>query len=489
MRSFGDRRLAIAAGTCLVAVSVWWFARTHWNTLYDDAFIYLRYVRNLGNGCGLRFNCSGEAVEGFTGPLFLALLWLGSLVTNQLIDLCQYVGAVALIGACGFAIATAAALAPRGKDTPAWLAAALAMATALALALDHFVLLNANIGMETSTAALTVAVLGYAVVTERPRLTAVAAVLAMLARPEAVLFVIALPLLPWMRRVRLLVPVAAAVVALVVARLVIFDALAPNTYYAKSGGSLRHIAIGLAYVVDIVRDFPLTVLAITWLVDRKREHVYLLAVAGAWLVFFLRSGGDTFAYSRLWFPLVPTLTAMGIAGAARYRPPIALVLALAITVRAAIAHHIPAQHTNPRVVEWAAIGTYLRQHSPRGTLVATVPIGAIGYYSSLPILDLVGLTDRTIARSGNSVPTELLTKQWIGHERNDTEYVLARKPHWIVTTMIQPQPWTLATARAGFWADWLLLQAIKSGAAPYVVHDAEVQPGRHVLMFEYQGAR
>jgi hypothetical protein len=136
-----------------------------------------------------------------------------------------------------------------------------------------------------------------------------------------------------------------------------------------------------------------------------------------------------------------------------------------------------------------AIGTYLRQHSPRGALVATVPIGAIGYYSSLPILDLVGLTDRTIARSGNGVPRELLTRTWIGHERNDTEYVLARKPQWIVTTMIQPEPWTLATARAGFWADWLLLQAIKRGAAPYAVHDAEVQPGRHALMFEYQGAR
>ena len=33
-------------------------------------------------------------------------------------------------------------------------------------------------------------------------------------------------------------------------------------------------------------------------------------------------------------------------------------------------------------------------------------------------------------------------------------------------------------------ADWLLLQEIKAGRAPYRVHDAEVLPGDHVLMFE-----
>jgi hypothetical protein len=117
--------------------------------------------------------------------------------------------------------------------------------------------------------------------------------------------------------------------------------------------------------------------------------------------------------------------------------------------------------------------------------VATVPIGAIGYYSRLPIIDLVGLTEPDIARAGRSVPVELLTKLWIGHERNCTECVLARAPTLIVTTMHRDQPWReLSEARTGFYADWLLLQEIKAGRAPYRVHDAEVTPGNHVLMFE-----
>jgi hypothetical protein len=235
-----------------------------------------------------------------------------------------------------------------------------------------------------------------------------------------------------------------------------------------------------------VRDFPICVVAVL----AVRRAPYLLAVAGAWLVFFVRTGGDTFEYSRLWFPLVPALTAVAIAELVRlvrYRKAlvaVAPVVALAAAARAAVVHAIPPQGTSPRVLQWAAIGTYLRQHEPKGTLIATVPIGAIGYYSNLPILDEVGLADREIAHAGRSVPSQLLTKGWIGHERNDLPYVLARAPKLVVTTMVAENEWTLAGARVGFWPEWLLLQEIKAGRAPYHVRDLEIAPGTHVLAFE-----
>jgi hypothetical protein len=211
---------------------------------------------------------------------------------------------------------------------------------------------------------------------------------------------------------------------------------------------------------------------------------YVWIVALAWLAFFLRSGGDTFEYSRLWFPLVPALTALAFGAVARIRAAAAAALAVIVAVRAMSAHDIPPQGASERLIEWMAVGDFVRTHYPPQALVATVPIGAIGYYSNRPILDLVGLTDQTIARYGNGVPRQLLTKQWIGHERNDTAYVLARAPQLIVMTAHRDHPWTLAEARAGFWADYELLRAIKAGAAPYHVVDAEVLPGDHVLMFE-----
>jgi hypothetical protein len=501
-------RSAVAIGTAIVAVAAVWFARGHWDTVYDDALIYLRYVRNLHAGCGLSFNCGEAPVEAFTSPLYLAVLWVGSLLTAHWIDLTQIIGVGCLIAAGGLAVATAAALAADPEHPSAapvaesersergegggWARATgrakrgpvAALATAMVLALDPFVLLNANTGMETAMAAAVVALIAYAAVTRRPRLLVASAVLCTLLRPEGLLFVLALPLVE--RRWRYLAVAAAGVLAITAVRYAIFGDVLPNTYYAKSGGTWRHAELGLAYIAEAIRDFPICVVAVlAW-----RRAPYLLAVAGVWLAFFVRTGGDTFAYSRLWFPLVPALTAVAIAELARlarYRRELAAAapaVAIAVATRAAIVHAIPRQGTSPRVLQWAAIGTYLRAHEPRNTLIATVPIGAIGYYSSLPILDEVGLADRTIAHAGRSVPAEYLTKLWIGHERNDVDYVVARAPAVVVTTMVSDAPWTLAGAKVGFWAEWLLLQEIRAGRAPYHVRDLEVTPGTHVLAFE-----
>lgn len=485
-------RLAVALGCAFVIACVIRFAFAHWDSIYDDAFIYLRYVRNLDNGCGLRFNCRGDAVEGFTGPLYVAVLWAGSLVTDRLIWLCQVVGTISLAVACSLAIMVAARLtdATRSPFAPA----VLCLAVAAVLGLDDFAMLNAVIGLETAMAAAVFSLLALAAVTDRPRLLIASTCAFVLLRPEALVFVLALPALPVIRRARYLIVVVGFVVFVTAVRYALFDSLLPNTYYAKSGGTLRHAVLGLAYIRDAIIDFPLVILAPLALWHaRCRPVAFLLGGSAAWVAFFLRSGGDTFEYSRLVFPLVPVLSALALAGvfelcARRWRLQVARAVVVAFAVafagRAWIAHAIPEQHAHPRVVEWSATGTYLRTHVPRGTLVATVPIGAIGYYSQLPILDLVGLTEPAIARAGRSVPVELLTKQWIAHERHNTEYVLARAPTWIVTTMVRDRAWTLADARAGFWADWLLLQEIKTGRAPFHVHDAEVTPGRHVLMFE-----
>jgi arabinofuranosyltransferase len=465
------------------------FARDHWDSLYDDTFIYLRYVKNLRAGCGLRFNCDGPAVEGFTAPLYLAVLWLGSFVTDQLIALCQVVGTICMIAMSGLSIAAAIWLGRTRR-----IGVALAIAVALVIALDPFEKLNAVIGMETAMAAMVFSLLLFAAILQRPKLLLVAVIAGVLLRPEGALFVVALPLLPWMRRRPYLIAAAAALVAITVVRFAIFGELVPNTYLAKSGGTARHLELGLSYIADAIVDFPLAFAApLALLIASHRRAVgYVLVVTLGWIAFFLRSGGDTFAYSRLIFPLVPALSVLALAGLAELVARrstlggIAAVLACSVGVgtRAAIVHAIPPQHANERVVGWVATGLYLRKHFPHAT-VATVPIGAIGYYSNLPILDLVGLTEPAIAKEGRTVPEDLLTKMWIGHERNFVEYVLDRAPTVIVTTMERSTPWVeLADTRAGFYADWLVLQEIKAGRAPYHVFDAEVTPGEHVLMFE-----
>ena len=66
--SASRERIVIAGGVAVAAAAaIVMFARSHWDSLYDDSFIYLRYARNLHAGCGPSFNCDGAYVEGFTG--------------------------------------------------------------------------------------------------------------------------------------------------------------------------------------------------------------------------------------------------------------------------------------------------------------------------------------------------------------------------------------------------------------------------------------
>ena len=72
----------------------------------------------------------------------------------------------------------------------------------------------------------------------------------------------------------------------------------------------------------------------------------------------------------------------------------------------------------------------LRERGEPVRLVAGGAIGAFGYFSDLPIVDLYGLVDPEIARSrpagstgGRSLP---------GHQRSNAELILSRKPDYIL---------------------------------------------------------
>jgi hypothetical protein len=75
---------------------------------------------------------------------------------------------------------------------------------------------------------------------------------------------------------------------------------------------------------------------------------------------------------------------------------------------------------------------------PPKSLVATNAAGALPYWSDLPVIDMLGLTDRHIARR----PAD--SGRWIGHERGDGAYVLSRQPDIIIFGGPEgsPAPWS-----------------------------------------------
>ncbi len=89
---------------------------------------------------------------------------------------------------------------------------------------------------------------------------------------------------------------------------------------------------------------------------------------------------------------------------------------------------------------------FTREEPPPG-LIATSSIGALGFYSRLELLDIVGIVDREIARSEPDVVEGVFLIP--GHQRSNVAHVLSRRPDYIVT----PKPWT-GLYIAAFAAIW-----------------------------------
>jgi hypothetical protein len=140
-----------------------------------------------------------------------------------------------------------------------------------------------------------------AIVVEKTQLIGFLAVLAALTRPEGMLCVLCLPLLKQARNVRFLGSVGLALFVAFLVRLAVFGDVLPNTYFAKSGGTARHAELGLDYLWSFAQDFPLVVLSpLALFMPRARPAtIYIGVVAVIWFGSFLRTGGDTFGYSRL----------------------------------------------------------------------------------------------------------------------------------------------------------------------------------------------
>lgn len=453
-----------------------WFAAQHAGSLYDDAYIYFRYVDSLARGCGLRFNCADPAVEGFSSPLYLALLWVLHAVGGAIDEIALTIGTLSV----ALSIFVAAVIARRATRS-----SVVALGVTLALSADHDLLLNAVTGLETALAMLAVTLLAWSALGSGRGFSALVLV-ALDCRPEAAVFAVTAFLDRRLRSGRVLGVIAVGLALVTLWRWSTFHDVLPNTYWAKAGGTMTHARLGFAYLGEAALAFPSLVLAPFALFNRELRPRTAPILVGAlvWSLSMLRTGGDHFQYARLLVPLVPAAMALAATGVAALLRETACGALL--TVGAAFtfhAHGIPPQHGFDNVRRWQRVGEWLADRHP-GASVATVPIGAIAYFSGARVIDLVGLTVRDIAHSGHSVPEAQLNREWLGHERHDTAWVLAQQPDLVVMTKWRATPWTLAEAKAGFWAELLLLREVKAGRAPYEVADAELEPGVHWLVLQ-----
>jgi arabinofuranosyltransferase len=432
------------------------------NFFHDDAFIELRYAKNLLAGAGLSWN-PGERIEGFTSPLHVSLVSILGACGLDLPTAAHVVNffALAVLIVCtGWAIERASTgsnfVLPRAA---AWLV----LASVLPLAVWVWGGLEAVlVACLVSAAQLPLLrVLPNKAISYRdPLLAGGALALATLARPDAaVLLAAAMGVYLVAGEVRLpqrliftcllAAPTAAVMVAATAFREIYFGDIAPNTYYAKVYGVpvAHRILLGMQYVWGSEEALPpLLLVPLAALVHRplmRRPEVFLLvAQVCACIAYVAWIGGDHMPYARFFVPLVPLLALLAfyVLAEPRARATVhgmAVLGTVVLTVTLAIA--TPPLQMDPAAFVGSIVGRYIGKEWPPGALVALNTAGSTPYYGpDLRYIDMLGLNDRVIART--RIERIVSTAQsWPGHAKGNGQYVLTRNPDFIIAGIAEGQ--------------------------------------------------
>lgn len=435
----GSLRTVAALGA--LAAGLW----LGWKTAFvcDDAFISFRYARNLAQGYGLVWN-KGEWVEGYTNFLWTVMLAgaakLGANIPHAALAGCLLSFVIALTGVI-FAVRK---LAPKPPIVPF-------AAVALAGSVPFYMF--ATSGLETMPGAACI-VLGVCLSMSKTRAalySGLALTCAILMRPDHVLFYACFGLamaiediahsrqslfrrLDFKRYAAYLAPFFLIYVPYYLLRWKAYGDFYPNTYYVKSADK-TYFGQGSVYGLHFLCTSGAWawiwagVIAI-WGAKRSRHDTRIRAFAAlvipVFATYIMKVGGD-FMEHRFFVPLLPVFaiatevglrwrilrpnkswtSAFGLASAA-----IGIAIALVPIhlirgrgIRWGIAHEpsfYKVRSVDPLIIDcpWEHLGKELySNYTSKGVElpIGAGAIGLLGYYSQLPLIDGLGLTNRAIA--------------------------------------------------------------------------------------------
>ncbi|MCH8066613.1 MAG: hypothetical protein IIC90_12440 [Chloroflexi bacterium] len=437
------------------------------NFVLDDAFITLRYSRNLADGLGPNWNSSGR-VEGYTSFLWMALLAGVAKLGFDLVVSVRVFGLLA-VAATWVPVYKLWRLWSRETEGSGINSPVVFAAVVVGLAITGGVGLASSGGLETPLFMALITWSAYLYLLERRggRIpwSALALAATAMTRPEGLiaagvtgLFVLFDAATMPNRRQGIARAVSWGGVFLAIYgsyflwRFTYYDYLLPNTFYAKVEPNSVLFSRGLEYVYDgglRVLLLPMFVGAAILLTRPKLRHdaVYLIVLCGTMVTAVVFEGGDFIGHSRFLVPVLPLIFLGGLAGFALLlknlapRPAAAALIATVALGLGGLTLLQDAHDPNIAVVregnrERQLLGTWLSEHTPENYTVGAFAVGAVAYYTERDVLDLLGMNDVVIAhteipRIGRGVP---------GHERYNIDYVFAERPEVIVVSDGEPLP-------------------------------------------------
>ena len=247
----------LAAPLVMLAVAGW----TH-RWIFDDGFIYLRVVRQVRVGHGPVFN-TGQRVEAFTSPLWVAILALADLGTPIRLEwLSVLLGIAGSVAGSVFATFGAMRLARRVAPDEFLLPVGVVVLLAL-IPMWYFESAGLETGLTFAWLGACCWILAHWATASHSKLSASAAItlgLGWLVRPELVVdsavFLLVVSLVQWRdgnwrRRTELAFWMLALPVAYEIFRMGYYGSLVANTALAKEGSRLR-VGTGWSYLLDFV---------------------------------------------------------------------------------------------------------------------------------------------------------------------------------------------------------------------------------------------
>ncbi len=421
--------------------------------LVDDSFISYRYAANLKAGHGLVFN-PGERVEGYSNFLWVALLagfmWLGAspILVSKILGVLLSIGSLFLV----FRISKAVS---ERKG-------AFVLASVLLTAIDIGFARWSVSGMETQLAAflLLASLFFFMRENEADSIFPVSGFLLgllSLTRPEApLLFLAALSVRLWRRRKRWshqdtiwIISYAIVFVPHLLFRFSYYGSLFPNSYYAKVGGGLKRVIVGMRYANQFFAangGYALLPLIALPFISGNRRVSFLYPFVIAQLFFIVYVGGDHMHDFRFFVPIIGIIFILvqeGLLELANFlRRWKAAVLGLLLVglvssnllsdyfaiavswwgdLRGQLSELKTGALHPERAYDRARVGVWLRENVRPDKVVAVEDCGMIPYYSGLETIDMFGLMDTHLARL-----------EGLMHQKFDASYVLERRPDIIV---------------------------------------------------------
>ncbi|MBF0407344.1 MAG: hypothetical protein HQM10_08320 [Candidatus Riflebacteria bacterium] len=423
-------------------------ASMFFDSFIDDAFISFRYSENLFSGNGFVYNLN-DKVEGTTNFLWVILIGIFNKLAFTDIETSTLLLSYLLIISSIFLVFISA----KKMLDNSWFAF---LATLTLVANADFLLMSLC-GLEVPLVNFLLTLLVFYSLKQKTSISRICIFLLALTRPEFMLFILIYELSGvfnteerWFQREILQGILFSLIIIFTITsiRFIYFGDALPNTFYAKTNAQTS-VFYGLNEFFAFLKSggWLFAIVPAVFFSQRSPVEKRIMIFCFSYLVYIIVLGRNSLGYFRFYVHILPAIAPFLVHAFNKNRSFITnSVIASAIMFSPFFSFYYSDFHSmreiqNFRNECWRNIGNWLLENTTKDCLIALNPIGQIGYFSKRPIVDMLGLVDRTIAKS----PLKEGRFKIFGHEKFNTEYVLTRKPDIIILrgALLQPKPFLM----------------------------------------------